>query len=141
MTTKRMKIGIMPPAAMRARSIAIAKGEYVPKAGEPKVWFPSMESVAQLLSDSNREMLRIIAEAQPESVADAAKLVDRYASNLTRTLKTMEQYGIVKLVPSKTSQGRAGRKPLKPVVRVVDFDIRTFHIAGKDVDASARQSA
>ena len=31
--------GVMPQDQIRARAIAIAKGEYTPKAGDPKVWF------------------------------------------------------------------------------------------------------
>ena len=127
MAVKRMKIGIMSPAEMRARTIAIAKGEYVPRAGEPKVWFPSLESVAQLLSEGNRAMLRAIASAQPESIAEAAKVVDRKPGNLSRTLNAMERYGIVKLVRGVSSQKR-GRKPVKPVVQATDFDIRTFSL-------------
>lgn len=126
MASKRMKIGIMSPAALRARTIAIAKGEYVPKPSDPKVWFPSIESVAQLLSESNREMLRTIAQTHPESLAEAARVVNRLPNNLSRTLKTMEQYGIVKMIPAKISGVRAGRKPLKPVVQATDFEIRTF---------------
>lgn len=125
MAVKRMKIGIMSPAEMRARTIAIAKGEYVPRAGEPKVWFPSLESVAQLLSEGNRAMLRAIAAAQPESIAEAAKVVDRKPGNLSRTLNTMERYGIVRLVRDGSTHKR-GRKPVKPVVQATDFDIQTF---------------
>lgn len=126
MTVRRMKIGIMPPAAMRARTIAIARGEYVPRADEPKVWFPSLESVARLLSEDNREMLRTIADAHPESVAEAARVVDRRPNNLSRTLRMMERYGIVKLVPVRLRAPQAGRVPLKPVVQATDFEIRTY---------------
>lgn len=137
MAVKRMKIGIISPSEMRERTIAIAKGEYVPRQGEPKVWFPSIESVAQLLSDDNREMLRAIANAQPESVAEAAKVVHRAPGNLSRTLKKMEQYGIVKMVASKTSR-RPGRPSLRPIVQATDFDIRTFNLQNH-VIANAKQ--
>ncbi len=137
MAIKRMKIGIMSPAEMRARSIAIAKGEYVPRPGEPKVWFPSIESVAQLLSEDNREMLRAIAHAQPESVAEAARVVHREPGNLSRTLKKLEQYGIVKMVAAKQSP-HAGRPSLRPVVQATDFEIRTFNLQNH-VIAHAKQ--
>lgn len=127
MAIKRMKIGIMSPADMRARTIAIAKGEYVPRPGEPKIWFPSLESVAQLLNEDNREMLRAIANAQPASVSDAAKVVRRHAGNLSRTLKKLEQYGIVKMIAVKRSHN-SGRPALKPVVQATDFEITTFDL-------------
>lgn len=142
MTTKRMKIGIMLPAAMRARTIAIAQGCYVPKPGEPKVWFPSIASVARLLSEENREMLRAIADAQPESIAEAAQVVDRHPNNLSRTLKTMEGYGIVKMV--RSSRMGAGRKAMKPVVQATDFEIRTFptvDFGGRGKDEKSRRVA
>ena len=34
---KTITIGIMPQARIRARMLAIAKGEYKPKPGEPKI--------------------------------------------------------------------------------------------------------
>jgi hypothetical protein len=38
---KTIVIGVMPKEQIRARarSIAIAKGEYKPKPGEPRIWF------------------------------------------------------------------------------------------------------
>ena len=34
---KRIVIGILPQDKMRARRIAIARGQYKPRAGEPKI--------------------------------------------------------------------------------------------------------
>ena len=48
---KTIIIGVMPQEQIRARIVAIAKGEYKPKLGEPKIWFTSMKSVAEVLSD------------------------------------------------------------------------------------------
>ena len=52
MTT--LKIGIATYDQMKARTMAIAKGEHKPKRGEPKVWFTSMESFARILSEGQR---------------------------------------------------------------------------------------
>ena len=43
-------IGVMTQEQIRARVIAIAKGEYKPRPGEPKIWFTSMKSVAEVLA-------------------------------------------------------------------------------------------
>jgi predicted transcriptional regulator len=51
---KSIKIGIMPQEKIRERMLAIAKGELIPKPSDPKVWFTSMRSLAQVLSDENR---------------------------------------------------------------------------------------
>ena len=56
---KTIVIGVMSQDQIRARTIAIAKGEYEPKPGEPTIWFTSMKSVAEVLSDQNRERLKV----------------------------------------------------------------------------------
>jgi predicted transcriptional regulator len=94
---KTLRVGIASYEQMKARTMAIARGELRPAAGEPKVWFRSAESFARVLSDRNRALLGIIAESTPESLARLAELTGRKKSNLSRTLKTMEGYGFVKL--------------------------------------------
>ena len=94
---KTLRVGIASYEQMKARTVAIARGEYKPAADEPKVWFKSAESFARVLSDRNRALLGIIAESAPESLAHLAELTGRQKSNLSRTLKTMERYGFVQL--------------------------------------------
>ncbi len=94
---KTIRIGIMSQEEYRERTLAIARGEYSPKPGEPKIWFPSMKSLSEVLSDNNRELLRIIQERHPESISELARLTGRKQGNLSRTLKTMERYGFVVL--------------------------------------------
>jgi predicted transcriptional regulator len=94
---RTLRIGIASYEEMKARTLAIAGGKYRPGPGEPKVWFPSAESFARILSDRNRSLLRVIAESAPESLAELAELTSRKKSNLSRTLKTMERYGFVRL--------------------------------------------
>ncbi|MCC6391840.1 MAG: helix-turn-helix domain-containing protein [Bryobacterales bacterium] len=77
--------------------LAIAQGKHRPAADEPKLWFTSVESFARVLSDRNRRVLEIIAGQAPESLAQLAELTGRQKSNLSRTLKTMERYGFIKL--------------------------------------------
>ncbi len=112
---KKIVIGIMSQDKIRYRVLAIARGEYKPKRNEPKVWFPSMKSVAEVLSDENRSLLKMIAEMQPESLKELAEAAGRQASNLSRTLKTMEHYGFVEL--------RRTNKTVKPVVKATEFEI------------------
>ena len=112
---KKIVIGIMSQENIRMRVLAIARGDYKPKKNEPKIWFPSMKSVAEVLSDQNRELLRMIAEIQPESLTELADAAGRQPSNLSRTLKTMEHYGFVKL--------ERNNKLVKPVVKATEFEI------------------
>ncbi len=106
MTT--LKVGIATYEEMKARTMAIARGERRPAPGEPKVWFTSTESFAKVLSAGNRELLQIIADKAPESLDELAELTGRAKSNLSRTLKTMEGYGLVRL--ERGERGRISAK-------------------------------
>jgi len=94
---KTLKIGIASYEKMKARTMAIARGELKPKPSEPKVWFTSTESFAKVLSHKNRALLAMIAATHPSSLQELAARTGRKASNLSRTLKTMEHYGFVRL--------------------------------------------
>ena len=114
---KTLVIGVMPQDQIRARRLAIASGDYKPKPkpGEPKIWFTSMKSVAEVLSDQNRALLKVIRETSPGSLAILARTTGRQPSNLSRTLKTMSRYGLVVLQREKTH--------VRPVVKATDFRI------------------
>lgn len=101
MTT--LKVGIADYEEMKARTMRIAKGEEKPAPGDPMVWFPSTESFAKVLSAGNRELLRVIAEKAPASLEELSEITGRAISNLSRTMKTMESYGLVRL---EKGQGR-----------------------------------
>jgi predicted transcriptional regulator len=92
-----LKVGISGYKQMKARTLAVARGEKRVRRNDPKVWFTSMESFAKVLSDRNRALLALIAETQPGSLAELSHLSGRAKSNLSRTLKTMERYGLVEL--------------------------------------------
>ena len=92
-----MTIGILPQEKIRERILSIARGEYTPKRSEPKVWFTSMKSLAEVLSDENRAMLKMIEELHPDSIKELAEITGRQPSNLSRTLKTLSNYGIVEM--------------------------------------------
>jgi len=94
---KMLKIGIASYEEMKARTMAIARGEFRPAPDSPKVWFTSTESFAKVLSAGNREMLRIIADRKPGSIEELARLTGRHKSNLSLTLKTMVAHGLVTL--------------------------------------------
>ena len=115
MSKKKIKIGIISREDYKKRTIAIAAGKYTPQKGEPKIWFESLQSMAQILSNDNQELLKIINEQKPKSLKELELATGRKRSNLSRTLNTMSQYGIVDLV----RQNRA----IKPVVKATDFQV------------------
>ncbi|MCR8957337.1 MarR family transcriptional regulator [Variovorax sp. S2] len=63
----------------------------------PTVWFESWRQLAGVLSDENRQLLKIMSSAQPQTVAELAKLSGRAPSNLSRTLKNLQAHGLVRL--------------------------------------------
>lgn len=117
MTAKphRMKIGIASPAQQRQRTIDIAAGRRKRAPGEPKVWFPSLKAAAEIL-ERNRELIRIIWDEHPETVKQLAAMSGRAESNVSRSLKRLEAYGIVRMV----QHGRARR----PEALAREFEIR-----------------
>ena len=116
MTT--LKVGIASYDEMKARTIAVARGERRIAPNEPKVWFASTESFAKVLSAGNRGLLRIIAERSPGSLDELSRLTGKAKSNLSRTLRTMEGYGLVRL-----ERGARGRITPKVVYDRVELDL------------------
>ncbi len=100
---KVIKIGIAPQEKIRERVLAIAKGEVKPKASDPKIWFTSMRSLSQVLSDENRALLDVIRTARLASICELADITGRKQGNLSRTLKTMSRYGLVKMEKNERS--------------------------------------
>ena len=115
MGKKILKIGIISRDDYKKRTVAIARGEFKPKKDEPKVWFESVQSMAQVLSSENQKLLRIIKEQKPTSLKELALVSGRKLSNLSRTLNTMSRYGIVDLVKQERS--------VKPIVKVTNFKV------------------
>ncbi len=112
---KAIVIGIMPQVKIRERVLLIARGAYKPKPGEPKIWFNSMRSLAEVLSDENRALLRVIKDAKPASISSLADMTGRKPGNLSRTLKTMSNYGFVEM--------KRERNFVRPIAKATEFRI------------------
>ena len=112
---KVMNVGILSCEDYKNRTIAIAKGVYKPKTGEPKVWFESVKSLSQVLSNENQNLLKTIIECKPQSLTELEQVSHQKKSNLSRTLKTLENYGIVSLIKE------SGK--IIPKVNATDFKV------------------
>lgn len=112
---KTIVVGIMPQEKIRERALAIARGDYKPKATEPKIWFTSMRSLAEVLSDDNRALLKVIQDTKPQSISSLADITGRKPGNLSRTLKTMSNYGFVEM--------KRENKHVRPIAKGTDFRI------------------
>lgn len=82
---------------LEAEMRAVARGE---KAAPPDAHLPSVESaevLIRLLTPDNRNLLRIIRDKKPQSVAELARLTNRAESNLSRTLGKLEAFGLIEM--------------------------------------------
>ncbi len=115
MSGKTLKVGIMSKDSFRKRTMAVAKGAYKPKKSEPQVWFESVQSMAQVVSSSNQELLKAIMRHKPASMKELADITGRKPSNLSRTLHNMGKFGIAELKKRKIT--------LQPIVKLKEFKI------------------
>lgn len=79
----------------------------------PTVWFASMASLAAVLSEDNRALLRVIHSAKPKSLTELAALTERKVPNLSRTVKTMASYGLLEL--------QRNNRDLQPIALATEF--------------------
>jgi predicted transcriptional regulator len=115
---RTLKVGIASYEEMKARTMAVARGDRRVASREPKVWFTSTESFAKVLSAGNRKLLRVITEKAPGSLEELARITGKAKSNLSRTLRTMEGYGLVRL-----KRGARGRVTPRVAYERVELDL------------------
>jgi predicted transcriptional regulator len=72
--------------------------------------------MAQVLSNENQLLLKTILERKPESLKELEAVTGRSSSNLSRTLKTLARYGIVKM--------EKVHRNIKPTVEATDFTVQ-----------------
>ncbi|WP_456061940.1 HVO_A0114 family putative DNA-binding protein [Arboricoccus pini] len=59
----------------------------------------SARSFAQILSSGNRELMRVIHDQAPGSLDELSRITGRTIPSLSRTLKTMATYDLVRMEP------------------------------------------
>ena len=94
---------------MRARTMAIARGEHRPAEGEPTVRFTSIESIARMPSRHNRELPALILNEHPDWLTGPAALGGRQQ---VESVTDAEDY----VAPRVVERERGRRGP--PVPRV-----------------------
>ena len=112
---KAIVVGILPQDRIRERMLAITRGEYRPNSAEPKIWFTSMRSLAEVLIDDNRALLKVIQDVKPQSISTLAEMTGRTPGNLSRTLKTMSNYGFVEM--------KRENRHVRPIAKFTEFRI------------------
>lgn len=100
--------------AFKADLAATAKGGAAP-AGAGGLVVESVDALMRLLTPENRELLRIIRDEKPVSVAALARRTGRAEPNLARTLGKLEAVGLVEFQP--------GARRRTPVTRARAFRV------------------
>ena len=89
--------------SLRDEMKAVARGARRAPADAAKPSFNSVDAVARLLTPENRELLALIRDRKPQSVAELVQMSGRAQPNLTRTLAKMQAAGFITM---KTVGGR-----------------------------------
>lgn len=83
--------------SLRDEMKAVARGERPAPADAAIPSFNSVDAVVRLLTPENRELLAIIRDRKPQSVAELVQMSGRAQPNLTRTLAKMEAAGFIRM--------------------------------------------
>ncbi|WP_159904842.1 HVO_A0114 family putative DNA-binding protein [Salinirussus salinus] len=78
--------------------------------------FETTDQLAQVFTPRAIDLLQAIAQEEPASIREAARLVDRDIKQVSENLERLEEYGVVEFL----NEGRAKR----PVVPYDEIDIR-----------------
>ncbi len=110
---KPLRIGIATYEEMKARTLAIARGTLRPAPDEPKVWFPSTETLERVLADKNHALAGTIAQLQSKSHPDLAETTRRKKSGLSRTVlglgRPVGKATLAPAAPASLAKKRGGK--------------------------------
>jgi predicted transcriptional regulator len=92
---KRFKIRSLSSLEKEMR--AVARGERTAPSDAAKPSFNSIDALVRILTPENRQLLALIRDRKPGSVAELVRLTGRAQPNLTRTLAKLEAAGFIKM--------------------------------------------
>ena len=104
--------------SLREEMKAAARGARPASADAARPSFNSVEAVVRLLTPENRQLLAIIRDRKPPSIAALAELTGRAQPNLTRTLAKLEAAGFITL--QTTGRRKAPCAAIKRIVVEID---------------------
>ena len=118
---KRYKIQNLSSLEQEMR--AVARGERSAPADAARPSFNSVEALARLLTPENRQLLALIRDRKPRSIAELVQMSGRAQPNLTRTLAKLEAAGLI------TTKSSGRQKAPSPAIKkiVVEIDPYSEH--------------
>lgn len=102
--------------------VALDRGEAVELAEEITLTLESLGALARVLRETNLELLQAIAEHEPESMRETARLVDWSIPQVKANLDELESYGLLRY----EENGRAKR----PILLYDDIQIHAHVLLG-----------
>jgi predicted transcriptional regulator len=113
----------------RRRIKAAQRGEELDDS-QPVLNFGSYAELGRLLSGKNLELLEAIFESEPESIRDAAELVDRDYKQVHRNLSELEDIGVIEF------EGGGSGRAKKPVLAYDGLEIDIPFAGSEDTVAT-----
>jgi predicted transcriptional regulator len=113
---KRYKIQSL--SALENEMRAVARGERAAPADAAKPSFNSVDALVRLLTPENRQLLALIRDRKPGSVAELVQLTGRAQPNLTRTLAKLQAAGFIRM--KTVGRRKAPSTAIKKVVVEID---------------------
>jgi predicted transcriptional regulator len=104
--------------SLREEMKAVGRGERPAPADAGKPSFNSVDAVVRLLTPENRQLLAIIRDRKPQSVAELVVMSGRAQPNLTRTLAKMESAGFITM--KAVGRRKAPSVAVKKIVVEID---------------------
>jgi predicted transcriptional regulator len=105
-------------ASLEAEMRAVARGERKAPADSAKPSFNSVDALVRLLTPENRQLLALIRDRKPGSIAELVQLTGRAQPNLTRTLAKLEAAGFIRM--KLVGRRKAPSAAIKKVVVEID---------------------
>ena len=104
--------------SLREEMKAVARGERPAPADAGKPSFNSVDAVVRLLTPENRQLLALIRDRKPQSVAELVEMSGRAQPNLTRTLAKMASAGFITM--KTVGRRKAPSVAVKKIVVEID---------------------
>lgn len=104
--------------SLREEMKAVARGERKAPADAAKPSFNSVDALVRLLTPENRQLLALIRDRKPGSVAELVQITGRAQPNLTRTLAKLEAAGFIRMKP--VGRRKAPSAAIKKIVVEID---------------------